>query len=458
MHKHYLSSMFCCIILGVCGWGAAGGLHSTTWATEIGEEIIPIQFFELEDEQAATEMLEIFELPGESVGDERIPVLPLTDDAARENNQHISEPPLLEVSSRAADGLRIQDFGFDEMPTEKSSGNWFSSGCWYGSAESVWYDRSRNYRTTLGREPSTSTGPVLDYTTLAQPFDMAAGARVTLGRSIGRDYLDRDRYLEFVYYGGMNWNGVDGWNSLTAVPTLITPLAIAAPGFNFANTFNTSISSNFNSMEWNYKLKRRLGRDQMVMSPNGNWSRHAERGFLAGLIVGTRVTSVNEDFSFISRRNGVSPSVFGGNYDISTQNWLLGLTLGSELVSQNEFYYWGLRGRASPSLSFAANQQSIVGVNTTGFPPPAVPAAPTTDNRTSAANQVGPGFVGDLSLFGGWNITPNFSLKAGYDFLWVAGIATATRQFNLDNRRQNPIDGGGQVFYNGVTFGCEGSW
>ncbi len=63
-----------------------------------------------------------------------------------------------------------------------------------------------------------------------------------------------------------------------------------------------------------------------------------------------------------------------------------------------------------------------------------------------------------LQFLLGCNITPNFSLQAGYDFLWVAGIATATRQFNLDDLRQNPMDAGGQTFFNGVSFGLEGSW
>ena len=40
----------------------------------------------------------------------------------------------------------------------------------------------------------------------------------------------------------------------------------------------------------------------------------------------------------------------------------------------------------------------------------------------------------------------------------VAGMATATRQFNLDQRDINPIDVGGQTFYNGVSFGFNGSW
>ena len=54
-----------------------------------------------------------------------------------------------------------------------------------------------------------------------------------------------------------------------------------------------------------------------------------------------------------------------------------------------------------------------------------------------ANQQLVPGFLGDLTLLAGWNVTPNFALQVGYDFLWVAGIATATRQFNLDNVRQD---------------------
>jgi hypothetical protein len=63
-----------------------------------------------------------------------------------------------------------------------------------------------------------------------------------------------------------------------------------------------------------------------------------------------------------------------------------------------------------------------------------------------------------LTRLAGWHINPTFTLPAGYDYLWGAGMATATRQFNLDQRDINPIDVGGQTFYNGVSFGFNGSW
>ena len=219
------------------------------------------------------------------------------------------------------------------------------------------------------------------------------------------------------------------------------------------------VRSDFNSWELNYRIRRRLGRDQLVMSPGGDWMRQAERGFLPGLILGTRLARVTEGFSLLSSRpdNGslappVPPAQYGGSYRIATENWLLGLNLGAELISQNEFYYWGLRGRAAPAISFANMSQSAVGVNNTAIGPTGTLAI------SDSGSQNGAGFIGDITFMAGWNITPNFALQIGYDMLWVAGIATIERQFNLDNRDNNAIDVGGQTFYNGLSFGFYGSW
>jgi hypothetical protein len=363
---------------------------------------------------------------------------------------------IVESVSGPLDGMFI-DEGFDEMPFEASSGRWFWNGGWYAGGESLWMGRSINNRqkvvfdSAFGFDPQTGD-PRVSYTTYPQPFNVAPGARATIGKSLGRDYLDRDRSIEFVYYGGMTYSDVAGWNGVNGDNSLFTPLNVLAPGFNAAGTYLSSFNSDFNSYEWNYKLRRRLGRDKVVMSPDGRWSKHAERGWLPAIIIGPRLVNSNEDYLLESSRPGVSTDQFGGRYLIHTSNWLLGLNLGGELVSQNEFYYWGLRGRAAPSLTFADATQYAVGVNTTGTGPGGTISLSDAETRTA------PGFVGDLTLFAGWNITPNFAFQVGYDFLWVAGMATATRQFNLDNRDNYAIDTGGQTFYNGLSFGFNGSW
>ena len=305
------------------------------------------------------------------------------------------EPQILDVSSQGLDGMLMDDFNVDEMPYEASSGRWFWNGGWYVGGESLWMERSREIRTPI----ATDTVPLPyrlgfrfpQYTTWANPFNVAPGARVTIGKSLGRDYLDRDRAFEFVYYGGLAWNNQSGFNSLGG-QGFITPLGYDSPGFNGAGTYNTWFRSDINSWEWNYKLRRRLGRDQMVMSPGGNWIRHAERGWLPALITGVRLANTTEYFRILSSNPvaGTPPGTqFGGDYVINTDNWLLGLNIGGELISQNEFYYWGIRGRAAPALSFANTHQSAFGVNTTGAPPGSQGTTNFIANASRTGNNAG---------------------------------------------------------------------
>ncbi|MFM7249109.1 MAG: hypothetical protein ACKO5R_04350 [Planctomycetaceae bacterium] len=379
----------------------------------------------------------------------------------------------------SAEGFTIEDMPALRMPYEASSGSWFGSGDYYGSAEVLFMSRGRQYRRILGYDsallalnPETFREILKRkqglLTTDALPYNVSPGARITLGEYLGRDYLDRDRSLELTYYGGMSFYQQDAWNAVinNDVQTfLVTPLSDATPGFTGAQQFLTTSNANFNSLELNYKIHRRLGRDQMVMVPNGDWTRHAERGWLPSLFLGTRLANYNEDFSFSGRAFDQPLSKFGGDYLIQTQNWLWGFNLGAELVSRNEFFYWGLRGRAAPAIAFDGTQQQLDARNTGYQAPGAFPPSPPRDPFPTgtevwkmAGQQIGPGFLGDLTIMAGWNITPNSSLQLGYDFLWIAGVATASRQFNLNKIKQNQIDPGGQVFLQGFSFGYNGAW
>lgn len=350
--------------------------------------------------------------------------------------------PAPEAVAEIAMSMRFEEMPLLELPEVASSGEWFSSSGWYGGAEVLFFDRSRIDRQAVAEERNATTGAVVDtLTTTPIPFDLAPGARITIGDWLDRDHLDRDRSLELVYYGGFSFFQRDSRNALPG-DVIITPLDPASPYF-VGTTYETTHHTLFNSLEGNFRLGRRLGRDQLVMSPNGTWTRRAPRGFLSALLIGTRVVNLNDSFTLTSTAPDRS-----GDYAVDTQNWLWGLNIGGELVSRNEFFFWGLRGRATPSMNFAAAQQAATGT---------APAEPPLDDAGSAT-RFAAGFVGDLSLFAGWQITPRFALKAGWDFLWVAGIATAPRQFNLDSTRTGPIDPGGQIFLNGLALGCESRW
>ncbi len=362
--------------------------------------------------------------------------------AAEDGADMVERLPAPEAVAEFASGMRLDELPLLELPEVASSGDWFSSSGWYGGAEVLFFDRSRVYRQDVGEERNAATGTLVDtFTTTPIPFDLAPGARITIGDWLGRDQLDRDRSLELVYYGGFSFFQRDTRNALPG-DVIITPLDPTSPYF-VGTTYETTHHTLFNSLEGNFRLARRLGRDQLVMSPNGTWTRRAPRGFLPALLIGTRVVNLNDSFTLATAAPDRS-----GRYAVDTQNWLWGLNVGGELVSRNEFFFWGLRGRGTPSMNFAATQQAATGT---------APAEPPLDQAGSATRFTA-GFVGDLSLFAGWQITPRFALKAGWDFLWVAGIATAPRQFNLATTRTDPIDPGGQMFLNGLALGCEGRW
>ena len=112
-----------------------------------------------------------------------------------------------------------------QLPEVASSGEWFSSSGWYGGAEVLFFDRSRIDRQTVGEERNAATGALVDtFTTTPIPFDLAPGARITIGDWLGRDDLDRDRSLELVYYGGFSFFQRDSRNALPGTFTDIINL------------------------------------------------------------------------------------------------------------------------------------------------------------------------------------------------------------------------------------------
>ena len=109
------------------------------------------------------------------------------------------------------DGLLV-----DEMPEEVSSGGWFGTGQYYGSAELVFLNRGRNYRKVIGHDSDLLTLNAIDrylilrskmgvFTTDSLPYNVSPGARITVGEFLGRDYLDRDRSVEVTNYGGFSF-------------------------------------------------------------------------------------------------------------------------------------------------------------------------------------------------------------------------------------------------------------
>ena len=98
------------------------------------------------------------------------------------------------------------------------------------------------------------------------------GADVTLGFELGRDDKNRDHTFELTYFGGFDWRGDSTLVSQT-LRGIVVPENLTLPGFNGAERFMTTYESKLNSVEINYRISERLGRDQMVLDPDGSWTR-----------------------------------------------------------------------------------------------------------------------------------------------------------------------------------------
>jgi hypothetical protein len=61
----------------------------------------------------------------------------------------------------------------------------------------------------------------------------------------------------------------------------------------------------------------------------------------------------------------------------------------------------------------------------------------------------------EFGVTGKYMITPHFWLNAGYDLMWVTGLALAPEQMDFSARPSGHLNTGGTVFYHGLTAGFE---
>jgi len=90
-----------------------------------------------------------------------------------------------------------------------------------------------------------------------------------------------------------------------------------------------------------------------------------------------------------------------------------------------------------------------------GFP--AIPNA-NIDASTSRGQLA---FAGDLGVAASYSLTDHIALRAGYQLLWIDGVALASDQFNVSvppNSNGPVINSTSGVFYHGALLGLEASW
>lgn len=360
---------------------------------------------------------------------------------------------------------------WNEIAPIESTSTWLQRGFWYAEADAVVLNRmfKRDDIRYAAQDPNVDIPPLANPQTgqgLGLGFNPVflstnrvlilngglpgedASVRATLGKFLFRDSRNRDHTLEFTAYGGGEWNQQRQLSSETA-NGLFVPFFIDGGNRSFDQSTRQTIDyqSNLDSFELNYRVKQRLGHDQLVMDPNGSWHRALNSGFERNYLVGLRFAELSDTFDWRAEdilTNNVSQGN-DGSYFIRTKNDLFGVQVGGGLTYQTP--RWSIGGRAKGGIFL----NDALGNSALNF---------TADDAADAnlrlrENQLS--FIGEFGLQAKYHVTPNVSVRAGYDMMLFTSIALAPDQatFITDYSFLNTT---GDPFYHGASMGLEWYW
>lgn len=350
---------------------------------------------------------------------------------------------------------------WNQLAPIESTGTWLQRGFWYAEADAVIFNRMWDRADTrYAAQDALVNSPPINNTTLGfnpvflntnrilildggQPGEDAA-VRATLGHFLFRDSRNRDHLLEFTTFGSGEWNQERVITSDEPFG-LFVPWRIDGGNTSFDNSSRQSIEydSTFKSFETNYRVRQRLRRDQLVMDANGSWHRAANSGFEREYLVGLRFMQMGEKFDW--RAEDIAVTGDDGRYFIRTKNNLIGFQLGTGITYQASRWSVGAIPKGGVYINDASGDTSL---NYT--------ADDTNDaNLHLTGNALS--FVGEFKIQSRFHITPNTSLRAAYEMMYVTSAALAPSQATFIPEFSY-LNTTGDPFYHGTSFGFEAYW
>lgn len=300
-------------------------------------------------------------------------------------------------------------------------------------------------------------------------FDVEPGMRLTLGRNLGLDEEGRMHSIEGSFMGLQDWSEQavvygQNVNLNTQVGTIEVGNLMSnfdgVGGFNFADVQTFSYSSNLQSAEVNYRIRRNPGRELLQAEQDGSWVRRLGRVVDASVHFGLRYLHIDEDFQYGSSGNRGAGNVTlpsSGLWQTSTRNDMFGGQFGGELMVKRERFWAGVRGNFGVLVNFSDLDGRI---DVTDYVFPLDRSSSLVDPHNAfSMNSTTLGVVGDVGLSLVYDVSRQAKLKAGYNFMWVEGIALAPDQFqNHSVRGPDAMNNDGYTFFHGPSAGFEWAW
>lgn len=249
-------------------------------------------------------------------------------------------------------------------------------------------------------------------------FDFPMRGGVDVGVMRRGEWAD----VDFRYFGIDQWNATQP--GFTSGPGATLHFQNIAPSPDPVTIGTTTYGSELHSAEINFR-------------------RNATQWLT--LLAGFRYLSFHEDFHLGADVGGGIPPV---SIVMNTQNRLYGAQIGADaiLLEFNRFQIesaikTGVYGNAAGNSVV----ESIAGIGN------------IIDASGSRAHTA---FVGDLNFTGVYQLNNAWSVRAGYQLLWLSGVAlVADQPPGIDfNSGTDVVDTSGSAFFHGVLVGLERSW
>jgi hypothetical protein len=308
---------------------------------------------------------------------------------------------------------------------------------WYFRGEAVWLMRNNpNDRNLTSYNNMSNSHDTLNNRFLLNTddvdFNLVAGMRLTLGH-----YLTDRTAIEGTFYGTNNW---DVGNGTPAFPSANGAGPLSPYWGTGGGPFSTSAFSNSNQQFATYKSSfdsAELGIRQWI-TPS------------MSVLLGFRFINVGDQFQLTATNNADNADAGQvGAYRTWTTNNLIGLQFGTEYTHELFFHwlYFSVEGKGGAFVNFADQKNLLFNSGT------------TYDQRSARETQYSSTL--DLSFAVSALLGSHLTLRGGYTFLFLDGIALATDQLDtnptLANSRDFIADKGAMTLQ-GPFVGGEIAW
>lgn len=357
----------------------------------------------------------------------------------------------------------------EEIAQTQSSSNSARFNPWSISAEALFLTRNipGGIITSEFYDVDTAeTGETLGTDNL--DFNYELGTRVTLGYS-----FNPKNSLNFSFFGLQNF---ESSARLTApAPGFPNPIIVQAdlddtPIFEPFESFGERINvldqpppvgrgnGNFDiTRSFISSYENRINYESNLYNFELNYQRAlgSTRSFRPSLIVGLRYMGAPEEFSLNTGGAAAFPpqgllSVARGEYKVETKNNLFGIQIGANIdVDLSRNFSIGLRGKAGVFGNHGEQNSSISAFDfETGN---LLDRIEDGETRWTVA----PVLEGTISA--DWRVSRNVSLTAGFNVMYVSGVALAPRQLDdfASTGKLGSIDFDGSSLYYGPSVGIK---